>query len=90
MDISRATRNRYTFRKKNTTCLKCMAIQKEGEKMRIEIFEGKDGQWYYRLRSTNGQILCTSEGYTRSYDAWRGATRLRLYMKTKNVPIIEM
>jgi uncharacterized protein YegP (UPF0339 family) len=30
---------------------------------RFEIFEGSDGQWYWRIVHNNGQTICTSEGY---------------------------
>lgn len=30
---------------------------------RVEIFKGEDKQWYWRIRHTNTQIICVSEGY---------------------------
>lgn len=30
---------------------------------KFEVFEGKDGQWYVRLRARNGEIVAQSEGY---------------------------
>jgi len=44
--------------------------------MKIEVFRGKDGQWYFRVKAGNGQIVAQSEGYTRKYDAKKGAIRL--------------
>lgn len=32
-------------------------------KPRFEIFPGKDGKWYFRLRAGNGKIVCQSQGY---------------------------
>jgi uncharacterized protein YegP (UPF0339 family) len=29
----------------------------------LEVFQGKDHQWYYRGKSNNGEVLFTSEGY---------------------------
>lgn len=54
---------------------------------RFEIFEGKDnavdgvgsgafkarkGEWYWRLRAANGEIVASGEGYTRREDVRRG------------------
>lgn len=43
---------------------------------RIELFRGKDRQHYWRIVHRNGNILATSEGYTRRTTAARGAERL--------------
>ena len=43
---------------------------------RYEIFEGEDGQWYWRLKSSNNRIVAQSEGYTRKYDAESAAKKL--------------
>lgn len=34
------------------------------ENPKFQIFKGKDGQFYFRLRAKNGEIVCSSEGYT--------------------------
>ena len=44
--------------------------------MRIEVYRGKDGQWYVRLRASNGQVVNVTEGYTRKGSALRAANRL--------------
>lgn len=31
---------------------------------KFQIFKGKDNQFYFRLRAANGEIICSSEGYT--------------------------
>jgi uncharacterized protein YegP (UPF0339 family) len=36
---------------------------------RFEIFEGNDGQWYWRIVHINGQTICISEGYQQRGDA---------------------
>lgn len=41
-------------------------------KPKIEMFLGKDGQWYFCVRASNGKIVCQSEGYTRRHDCLRG------------------
>ncbi len=42
-----------------------------------EIFQDADGQWRYRIKGKNGEIMATSEGYTRPADARRGLLDLR-------------
>ena len=37
--------------------------------MKIEIFQGKDKQWYWRCKSRNGQTWCVSEGYVSKSNA---------------------
>lgn len=31
---------------------------------KFQIFTGKDRQFYFRLKAANGEIVCSSEGYT--------------------------
>jgi uncharacterized protein YegP (UPF0339 family) len=40
--------------------------------MAHEVFEGKDGQYYFHVKGNNGEIVAVSEGYTRKADAERG------------------
>lgn len=39
----------------------------------VEVFQGIDGQWYYRSKANNHQVLSVSEGYTNATDARRAA-----------------
>ena len=39
---------------------------------RYEVRESDDGQWYFVLLAANGEIVATSELYTRAEDAQRG------------------
>ena len=41
----------------------------------LEVWSGRDGQWYFHAVSRNGQVGDVSEGYTRKSDALRGAAR---------------
>lgn len=34
----------------------------------IELFKGKDGQWYFRLIGDNGEKLAVSEGHVNRID----------------------
>lgn len=31
---------------------------------KFQIFKGRDGQFYWRFKAPNGEIMCSSEGYT--------------------------
>lgn len=48
----------------------------ETNAVKIEIFQGKDDQWYFRPVGGNGEILATSEGYATSTNAERAANEL--------------
>lgn len=41
---------------------------------RYEVFEDEGGQWRWRLRAANSEIVAVSEAYTRKQDAERGLT----------------
>lgn len=38
----------------------------------VEIFPDDDGEWRWRVQAANGEIVATSEAYTRKADARRG------------------
>lgn len=42
---------------------------------RVEVFEDKAGEWRFRRLAENGEIVLTSEGYTRKADAIEAAQR---------------
>lgn len=48
-------------------------------KTTIEVF--KSGtirkQWHYRVKAGNGEIISSSEGYPKKYNAIRGASKMR-------------
>lgn len=44
-------------------------------KAKIEVFRGKDGLYYFHVKAANGEIVSTSEGYTRRFTANQGAKR---------------
>ena len=31
---------------------------------KFQVFIGEDGQFYFRLKAANGEIICASQGYT--------------------------
>lgn len=42
----------------------------------VEVFHNEQKQWYWRIKSANGQILATSEGYTTKQSAYEVAENL--------------
>lgn len=53
---------------------------------KFEIFKSKkNGQWYWRLRSINGQTVCQSEGYTRKINCRKAVGRLHHISKACTV-----
>ena len=62
----------------------------EGDKM-IEIFKDGAGEWRFRVKGANGEIVASSEGYTRKADALRGIDTLRrLLNDAKGEPVREV
>ena len=48
-------------------------IQDRRETMgKFEIFKGKNGAYYFRLKAANGEIIATSEGYVAKQSAQAG------------------
>jgi uncharacterized protein YegP (UPF0339 family) len=45
--------------------------------MRIELFKGEDGKWYFRFIAANNEIVATSEAYTNKVDAQDTAEMVR-------------
>lgn len=41
---------------------------------RVEIYEDKSGEYRWRVRAANGEIVATGEGYSTAKDAHRGFT----------------
>jgi len=44
---------------------------------KYQIFKGKDDQFYFRLRAANGEIICSSEGYTTLQNCKKGIESVR-------------
>lgn len=42
---------------------------------RVEVKPGIDGQFYFHGKADNGEIILSSEGYTRLYDALEAAQK---------------
>lgn len=48
--------------------------------MNVEVFKGKDGQYYFRIKAANGEPIAHSEGYKNLRDAIDTAELLRNHM----------
>lgn len=58
--------------------------KKRGPK--YEVHAGADGQFYWRLRAANGEIVASSEGYTTEASARRAATELARIAQATEAP----
>lgn len=43
----------------------------------VEVYQDAAGEWRFRVKGGNGEIVAVSEGYTRKDDAKRGYFALR-------------
>jgi hypothetical protein len=39
---------------------------------KFQVFVGKDDQFYFRLKATNGEVICSSQGYTTKQSCLNG------------------
>lgn len=43
----------------------------------FELFTGTDGQFYFRLKAENGEIIASSQGYTTKQSAENGIAAIK-------------
>lgn len=53
--------------------------------IKFEIFKATNGQFYFRIKSSNGQIIAQSEGYTRKESAKDTIDTIKKYAATATV-----
>lgn len=53
----------------------------------IEIYQDIAGEWRFRVKGLNGEIVATGEGYTRREDALRGFDTLKTILGDPNTHI---
>ena len=46
-------------------------------KARVNVFQGKNGMWYYNVQDGNGEIITQSEPYESRSNALRGVRNLQ-------------
>lgn len=44
---------------------------------KFEIFKGSNGNYYFRLKAANGQIIASSEGYSTKQGAQNGIAAVK-------------
>jgi len=44
---------------------------------KFQVFKGKDNQFYFRLRAVNGEVICSSEGYTTLQNCKKGIEAIK-------------
>lgn len=56
----------------------------------IEVYKSpKNKQWYWRIRSRNGKIICNSEGYMKRANAMQVIQKMTLNIVNAYIKIIE-
>ncbi len=56
---------------------------------KFEVYEGKNGKYYFRLKSGNGEVICTSQGYASETGAERGAESVQENAPKAKIEFIE-
>ena len=56
-------------------------------KYRLQMQKNKKGMWFWRIRHKNGQILCTSESYSKRSKAWQTINNFLGALRGKVSPI---
>ncbi|MEE9176047.1 MAG: YegP family protein [Thermodesulfobacteriota bacterium] len=59
--------------------------QPAGKRPKFEIFKDKKGEYRFRLKAVNGEIIAVSEGYTQKHSCANGIESIK-----KNAPIAEI
>lgn len=44
---------------------------------KFQVFKGKDGQFYFRLKAANGEVIASSEGYTTKQSCLNGIAAIK-------------
>ena len=57
-------------------------------KPRIEIYRGRDGDWYARVRAANARIVWSTEGYKRRAGALNAVAFVQDF--AKGLPVVHL
>lgn len=52
----------------------------------VQVYQDDAGEWRWRLKASNGEIVAVSEGYTREDDANRGWEDARVAFEQAQLP----
>ncbi len=55
------------------------------KRSKFEIFEAKNGGWYFRLKARNGQTILASQKYTTKQGAEKGIASIKKNVRKKNI-----
>jgi uncharacterized protein len=56
---------------------------------KFEVYEGKSGKFYFRLKAGNGEIIATSQGYASEDGAKKGVESVKKNAPDAVVVVIE-
>jgi len=56
--------------------------------MRLDVFQGKDHQWFVRAVANNGKTVIVTEGYATKSNALRSARRLRFSVALSRIVVL--
>ena len=57
-------------------------------KYRLEVKKSWSGKWFWRIRHKNGNILCTSELYSKKAKAWQTVNNFLGELRGVKNPIV--
>lgn len=52
---------------------------------KFEVYQSRDGQYRWRLKAANGEIIAVSEGYTTKWSARQSAERVKQIAPYANI-----
>lgn len=55
---------------------------------KFEIFKGSNGNYYFRLKAANGQVIAVSEGYTTKQGAQNGIAAVK--QTAPSAPVVDL
>lgn len=53
--------------------------------LKLEVFQGRDGQWYWHIKAGNGRTICQGEGHKRRRVAILAAKNVIDKIRTREV-----
>jgi hypothetical protein len=56
---------------------------------RFETYQDIRGEWRFRLKDANGQIIATGEGYSSEYDLATGIKAVTKYSLSAEIKVVE-
>ena len=60
-------------------------LVKQSNLGKFELYESDNGEWHFRLKARNGEIIAVSEGYSSKNGALNGIESVRKNAQTKKI-----